>query len=194
MRPAMRTAYGVRLAALLALGAFALHEVRYVLALGAPPGEQGHGYMADLLAPLAVLVLAAALGTLIRGTEAAAPSRTPLPRRIAVFAGALFAIFAGQECLEGMLATGHGLGVAMLLADGGWLALPLALGFGALAAVIARALEGIERALAVVHSARERLRRAPVVRGRPLPARGPSLLSAPLAFGLARRPPPFALA
>jgi hypothetical protein len=32
------------------------------------------------------------------------------------------------------------------------------------------------------------------VRGQALPARAPALAAAPLAFGLARRPPPFALA
>src|SRR5919109_261204 len=102
------------------------------------------------LAALAVLLLAAALATLIRGTEVAVPVRAPLARRIAVFAASLLAIYAGQESLEGILAAGHSLGVATLLADGAWIALPLALGIGALAAVIARALEGIERAIAVV--------------------------------------------
>jgi hypothetical protein len=193
----MRTAHGARLAALLALGAFALHQLRYLIA-GAPSagelGEPGHGYMADLLAPLAVLFLAAALATLIRGTEVAPPVRAPLARRIAVFAAALFAIYAGQESLEGILAAGHSFGVATLLADGAWIALPLALGIGALAAVVARALEGIERAIAVVHAQRARLRRPPAVRGRARPARTPVLAAAPLAFGLARRPPPFALA
>jgi hypothetical protein len=193
----MRTAHGVRLAVLLALGAFALHQLRYLIA-GAPSagelGEPSHDYMADLLAPLAVLLLAAALATLIRGTEVAVPVRAPLARRIAVFAASLLAIYAGQESLEGILAAGHSLGVATLLADGAWIALPLALGIGALAAVVARALEGIERAIAVVHARGAWLRRPPAVRGWARPARAPVLAAAPLAFGLARRPPPFALA
>src|SRR5829696_1042661 len=181
----MRTAHVVRLAALLALGAFALHQLHYPIAFGVSPSgepaEQGHGYMADLLAPLAVLVLAVALATLIRGTEAAPPIRAPLTRRITVFAAALFAIYTGQESLEGILATGHSFGFATPLADGGWIALPLALGIGALLALIARALEGIERTIAVVHTARP-CRRAPAVRGRALPARGPALAASPLAF------------
>jgi hypothetical protein len=181
MRSAMRIAHNVRLAAILALGAFALHQLRYLLTFGssADLAEAGHRYMAELLAPIAVLVLAGAVATLIRGTEGALPARAPLGRRTAVFAVALLAIYFGQESLEAMLATGHPLGPATLAA-GGWIALPLALGIGALAALLANALERVERAIAVVHA----------VRGRALPARVLSLLSAPLAFGLARRPPP----
>ena len=186
----MRTAHRVRLASILAVGAFALHQLRYLIALGGPSATEGHRYMSDLLAPLAVLVLAAVLATLIRGTEGAAPERTPLVRRIAVFAGALLAIFAGQELLEGLMATGHPAGPAAVFAGGGWIALPLALAMGALSALLARALEGVERAIAVVHRDRPLRRRAPAVRGRALAARTITLLSAPLAFGLARRPPP----
>jgi hypothetical protein len=190
MRSAMRIAHNVRLAAILALGAFALHQLRYLLTFGssADLAEAGHRYMAELLAPIAVLVLAGAVATLIRGTEGALPARAPLGRRTAVFAVALLAIYFGQESLEAMLATGHPLGPATLAA-GGWIALPLALGIGALAALLANALERVERAIAVVHAERVRSR-PPAVRGRALPARVLSLLSAPLAFGLARRPPP----
>jgi hypothetical protein len=187
----MRIAHNVRLAAILAVGAFALHQLRYLIALGVTsPAEQGHGYVIDLLPPIAVLVLAAALATLIRGTEGAAPTRAPLMRRIAVFSLALFAIYAGQESLEGMMAAGHPAGLAAVFASGGWLALPLALIIGALAALLARALEVVERVIAVSHARRTGRSRPPVVRGRALPARALRLASSPLAFGLARRPPP----
>ena len=89
----MRTAHRVRLASILAVGAFALHQLRYLIAVGgrsstAPP--EGHRYMSDLLPPIAVLVLAALLATLIRGTEAAAtPDGRRWPAVSAVFAGAL---------------------------------------------------------------------------------------------------------
>ena len=43
--------------------------------------------------------------------------------------------------------------------------------------------------IAVVHACRGRFR-APAVRGRALPAAGLRLVISPLAFGLARRPPP----
>ncbi len=189
MRSAMRTAHRVRLASILALGAFALHQLRYLIALGGSSAAEGHRYMADLLPPLSVLVLAAILATLLRGTEGASSARTPLARRMALFAGALLAIYVGQELLEGLMA-GHSTGPAGLLAGGGWVALPLAVAIGALAALLAHVLEGVERVIAVTHAARPLRSRAPAVHGRALPARAISLLSAPLAFGLARRPPP----
>jgi hypothetical protein len=184
----MRTLHNVRLAAILAVGAFALHQMRYLIA-PADLAAQGHGYMTDLLAPTAALVLAVCLATVIRGTEGAAPARAALTRRIARFSIALLAIYAGQETLEALMATGHPAPAAML-GGGGWLALPLALGIGALAALLVRALEGLERAIAVAHSVERVHPRPPAVRGRALPAHGQALLSAPLAFGLARRPPP----
>ncbi len=184
----MRTAHRVRLASILAVGAFGLHQLRYLIA--ASRATEGHRYMSDLLPAIAVLVLAALLATLIRGTEGAAPDRVPLARRVVVFAGALLAIFVAQELVEGLLAAGHPAGPAAVLGGGGWIALPLALLIGSLSALLVQALEGVERAIAVFHAERPRRSRAPAVRGRALPARGLSLALAPLAFGLARRPPP----
>ena len=190
MRSAMRTAHRVRLAAILALGAFALHQLRYLIASGGTSAAEGHRYMGDLLPPLSVLVLAALLATLLRGTEGASRARAPLARRVAVFAGSLLAIYVGQELLEGLIPAGHSASLIAVLADGGWVALPLAVAIGALAALLVRLLEGVEGAIAVVHAERPLRSRAPAIRGRALRARGISLLSAPLAFGLARRPPP----
>jgi hypothetical protein len=169
-----------------------LHQLRYLLTAGssAELAHAGHRYMADLLPPIAMLVLAAAVATLIRGTEGASPARTSLARRIGVFAAALLAIYVVQESLEGMIAAGHPAGPAAMLANGGWLALPLALGIGIGAALLAGALERVERAIAVVHAERVRRSRPPAVRGRALPGRRVNLPAAPLAFGLARRPPP----
>jgi hypothetical protein len=186
----MRAAHNVRLAAILAVGAFALHQLRYLLAPSAELAQQGHGYMTDLLPPIAALVLAAAIATLIRGTEGASPAPTPLGRRAVLFGVALLAIYVGQETLEGLMAAGHAGGFATSLTGGGWLALPLALAIGTLAAMLARALEAIERAIAIVHAHRRVRSRPPTVRGRALPARGLRLALSPLAFGLARRPPP----
>ncbi len=190
----MRTAHRVRLAAILALGAFALHQLRYLIAFGgsssAELAHQGHRYMSELLAPMAVLILAAALATLIRGTEGESAARAPLARRIAVFAGALLAIYLGQESLEGLIVAGHPTGAAAALANAGWIAIPLALAIGALSALLAHILERVEHVIAVVHAERPQRSRAPSSRGRALPARGLRLPSTPLAFGLARRPPP----
>ena len=187
----MRIAHNVRLAAILALGAFALHQLRYLIAPGASSSTalSSHGYMTELMAPIAVLVLAAAVATLIRGTEGARPERAPLGRRIAVFAVALLAIYLGQESVEALLGADRLADLPAMLAAGGWVALPLALTLGSLGALLARALEVVERAIAIVHLERVRSR-PPLVRGRALAARGIRLASAPLAFGLARRPPP----
>ena len=186
----MRTVHRVRLASILAVGAFALHQLRYLIAAGGTSAAEGHQYMSDLLPPLAVLVLAAILATLLRGTEGASPSRAPLARRIAVFAGALLAIYVGQELLEGLMSGGHSAGLTALLANSGWIALPLALAIGALAALLARALESVERVIAFVHAEQPLRARAPAIRGTARAARGLSWLASPLAFGLARRPPP----
>lgn len=188
----MRAAHRVRLTAILALGAFALHQLRYLIAFGDSSADlagPGHAYMSELLAPTAVLFLAGTLGTLLRGTEGASPTRAPLSRRLAVFTAALLAIYLAQESLEGTLAAGHA-GSPAILAHGGWIALPLAAAIGALCALLVRVLEGVERAIAVVHAGRSIRSRAPATRGRALPARGLRLPSTPLAFGLARRPPP----
>src|SRR3954452_13149325 len=190
MRSAMRTAHRVRLAGILAVGAFALHQLRYLIAFGGPSAAEGHRYMADLLPPLSVLVLAVILATLLRGTEGASSARAPLSRRTAVFAGALLAIYVGQELLEGFMAAGHSANLVAPFAGGGWVALPLALAIGSLAALLVRLLEGVERVIAVIHAQRPLRSRAPAVRGRALPDHRINLLSAPLAFGLARRPPP----
>jgi hypothetical protein len=188
----MHTAHRVRLASILAVGAFALHQLRYLIADGgsSSAAQESHRYMSDLLAPLAVLFLAAVLATLIRGTEGASATRAPLARRIAVFAGALLAIYVGQELLEGLIALGHPAGPEALLGGGGWIAVPLAVTIGALSALLAHVLEGVERVIAVIHAERPPRSRAPAVRGRALRAPGISLIFAPLAFGLARRPPP----
>jgi hypothetical protein len=191
MRSTLRIAHNVRLASILAVGAFGLHQLRYLIASGAASSAEhaAHGYMTNLMAPIAVLVLAAALATLIRGTEGATPERAPLARRIALFSAALLAIYVGQESLEAILTAGHPALTESMLAGGGWLALPLAIGIGAASALLASALEQVENAIAVVH-AEHAHSRAPAVRGRALPARALSLAFAPLAFGLARRPPP----
>ena len=88
------------------------------------------------------------------------------------------------------MAAGHPAGLAAVLANGGWIALPLAVAAGAACALACLLLQGVERTLA---------------HGRPAarPARGPSALAEPhaaparlplaslnLAFGFARRPPP----
>ena len=128
----MRRAHRARLAAILALGAFAVHQLRYLIAFGSSSSEelarQGHGYMAAWLPILGVFTISALLGTLIRGRFGARLAEASLSRRAAIFAAALLAIFVTQESLEGVLAAGHPGGVAAVLGSDGWLAIPLAAG------------------------------------------------------------------
>jgi uncharacterized membrane protein YozB (DUF420 family) len=193
MSSAMRSAHRLRLAAVLALGAFALHQLRYLIAFGssssAELAHQGHGYLAGALPILGVFALSALLATLVRGRHGAAISRASLMRRAATFALLLLAIYATQESMEGLLAAGHPGGAAALLANGGWIALPLAAVLGVLAAVLVRALEQVEVVISV-RRAHRLLERPPRVRGSAQPTRAPQRSSTPLAFGLARRPPP----
>jgi hypothetical protein len=193
MRSAMRTAHRARLAAILALGAFALHQLRYLIAFGSSSSEelarQGHGYMADALPVLGVFALSALVATLIRGRYGAGMAQRSFARRALILAVALFAVYASQESLEGIMAAGHPGGVAALLATGGWLAIPLALAFGALSALVIRLLEGVEVAIARRPAARLHYR-APHTLGQHRPGRAFRLALTPLAFGLARRPPP----
>ncbi len=189
----MRLAHRVRLAAVLVLGAFALHQLRYLIAFGGSSSSelarQGHGYMADALPLIGVFALSAVLATLIRGRFGAGLVRATLPRRAAVLGFALLAIFATQESLEGTLAAGHPGGIAAVLAAGGWLAVPLAFILGAVAALVLRLLERVELVFSG-DRARSRFVRAPRVQGRPLATVRLNPLISSLAFGLARRPPP----
>ncbi len=184
-----------RTAALLALGALALHQLRYLVATGGHPGEtlatQGHGYMSGALPVLAAFVVAALSAGLLRalaGHEPGAPSR--LHRRTFGLAVTLFAVFAVQESLEGLLAAGHTTGLGAVLAAGGWTALPLALVVGAACALTERRLVSLERRVAIAVRAGRTPRLRPRRRDpRPLAVvLGPSV--SPLAFGTASRPPP----
>jgi hypothetical protein len=184
----------LRQAALLALAALAVHEARYLLAYGAHAERAetaaGHTYL-QLLAPLLAAVAAAAIAV----TVLAPVVHRRLPRladpaaateRAAGYAVALLAIFACQELLEGAIA-GHDV-FAGLTGPGGWLALPLAIAFGAL---IESAGRWLERAELRVATALVRSRpRAQAGSARPPTPRLAPLCSRPLAFGLSRRPPP----
>ncbi len=182
-----------RLGSLLALGAFGVHQARYLLAFGPESGEQlshqGHDYLAGAVPYLAGLALAALVATLLGSRPGSRPARASWPRRALSYAVAMLAIYSCQELIEGAFGPGHPAGPDALLAAAGWIALPLALLFGGLAALAMRALEQIEAALAAPARASAR-RLPPRTTGVPRLGRSPSRLLSPLAFGLARRPPP----
>jgi hypothetical protein len=190
----------LRATALLLLGALLLHELRYALAFGAGADEalarHGHGYMEQLVPVLVALsgaLLAGAVLAPLTGRLARVSPGSRLVRRTGIYAALLLAVFCAQELAEAWLASGHPDGIDAVLGHGGWVAIPLALLHGALAALATRGLEQVELRLLAVRQPHPS----------PTPAAGPGpvseaagvppLATLTLAFGLARRPPPLSL-
>ena len=195
MSRATAIAHRVRLASVLALGAFAVHQLRYLAANGGEAGERlahdGHGYLGAVLPLLAAFAIAALAATALAARFPAPRERGHTSSRLLAYGAALLIIYGGQELIEGALSSGHPTGLAALLANGGWVALPLAFAFGAVAAAAIRGLEGVEAALASL-SRRSPRPRSPRSQGARRAAERLTLLLTPLPFGLARRPPPAA--
>jgi uncharacterized membrane protein YidH (DUF202 family) len=186
----------LRTAALLSAGAFGVHQLRYLLAYG--DGAQhalqssGHDYL-SVVELMIGLVLAMALGQLLRRIAEArlAGRQLGFPALALVCSVALLAIYAGQELLEGLLAAGHGSGLAGVFGGGGWLAMPLALLGGAGVALLSRTAEAAVAAAAQgvrPAAGQPRLRSAPV--GVLVVGKSPTLTTSPLARHLAGRAPP----
>jgi hypothetical protein len=184
--------------ALMPVAALAVHELRFVLAFGGHAGvelqRQGHSYLHSL-APWIVLLLAASVGGFLWALGRALSGQRSLPRYTLSLAGlwltcsaALIAIYASQEFLEGLFATGHPGGLAGIFGYGGWWSIPAALCVGLVLAIV---FHGARWVLDVV--ARRRTRpgavqpRAVAV---PVPRNAllPRLL--PLAEGWSGRGPP----
>ena len=185
----MRSSGGLlRAGALITGAALTLHELRYAVGygLGSREAAEGHAYLPLAFAiATGLLVLAATqfLALLLRSGRA--PAERPSLRWLWLGASAaLLAIFVGQELLEGLLAGGHG--AAGLVADGGWSAIPLAVGLGALVALV---LGGADRALGVARRpAGPRVR--PPLAARPGFARTVPPPASVLSRHLASRAPP----
>jgi hypothetical protein len=129
---------------LLAASALGLHSLRYLLAPVADPIglANRHAYL-SWLGPMIAAGLAAVLGGLLarmaRGV--ADEQHSPLSPRTATLAAAatLLAMFVVQESVESLL-SGTGLSaLAVALGGGGWVIVPLALGLGAMIALLTRA-------------------------------------------------------
>jgi hypothetical protein len=197
MHPSRPAGRRLRTVALLALGAFAVHQGTYLFGgaagMHAVSAGQRHGYLVDL----APVLLGASVAAIIVSLLASAIGRrlsSPLqPRcateRAAIFAAGLLAAYLCQELVEGLL-TGGGSLVEATLGGAASLAMPLAFAIGAVAAGIAGLLDRAEArvALAFRPPARRVSSAAPLPTGPPLR----TLAARPLAFGLSRRPPPVA--
>ena len=185
---------------LISVGALGVHELRYLIAYrGSAAHElsvQGHGYL-RLVTPLVVgalvLAIASFAGRLLRAVGGGGPGGEPvlpsLRRTWALLSAVLVTIYVCQEWIEGMLASGHPGGVAGVMGEGGWVAVPLAVVIGLLIAV---ALRGAERAIALAATARPR----PLLRPRAIVALvAASVWRPPRGGSLSRRlaprgPPP----
>lgn len=190
MRGALTIGSRARLVGLLALGALAVHQGRYLLAPAS--SDHGHGYL-ELLGPVIVGVTVAAIAVSFLATLAlrclpVAPAPEQATDRAAAFAVGLVAVHFLQETGEGLLAANHH-PLAHLLGAGGWLVLPLAMAFGGLAALAGRWLDRTELRVAIALFAAA-LPRPPRTTPRPRANRvwAPESLLGP--FGLSPRAPP----
>jgi hypothetical protein len=188
-----RTRSALRTSALIALGAFAVHQLRYLVAYGgdagAALGAQGHAYLTVAAPPLVIVATSAVLGTLV--AAALSTDRAASHRRAAGWAfcsAALLAVFGVQELVEGMLASGHAGGMAAVTARGGWIAVPIAVAVGRVVSYLLGSLDVVERGL--TRRSAERPRRRAIALPPLAPRVFAPLARRPLAFGLARRPPP----
>jgi hypothetical protein len=187
-----RISLRARALALLPLAAVGLHQLRYKLAFGGNAGHElaaeGHAYLTSLT-PMLVLAAALAGAELLarfarawRGEDESG-QRPPFAVLALAIAVTLVVIYAGQELLEGLFATGHPGGLIGVFGGGGWWSVPLALAFGA---GIALLLRGADAAIALIVRARSAARprsvsprREPAARVVFLPAPSPLASAAP---------------
>lgn len=120
--------------------AFAVHELRFVLAFGGHAGVElqstGHSYLHSLV-PWVVFLIAVSVGGFLWALGRALSGQTSMPRYTLSLTGlwvvcsaALIAIYVSQEFLEGLFATGHPAGLAGIFGYGGWWSIPAAMCVG----------------------------------------------------------------
>ncbi len=128
--------HGLARAGVVPIAAFAVHQLRYLLAFGGGAGaelqRQGHSYLHSAV-PWLVLALALTGGAFLSSLgRALAGQRTVVRYGISLLGlwlactTCLVAIYSGQELLEGLFATGHPAGLAGVFGAGGWWAVPAA--------------------------------------------------------------------
>jgi len=183
-----------RVAVLVAMGAWVVHQLRYALVFSSDASAHvdahAHQYL-DLASPLLAWAVAAALATWVISL-ARPDSRTGMTGSRAVWlraSTALILIYCAQETVEGLLAPRHPNVLLGVFGSGGWIALPLSV---AVSAVLVLLLRGARMTREIV----ARTRRVVVALARLLPrvAMPRSVarrrLSHVLATKLAGRAPP----
>ena len=185
-------------AAVVPAGALAVHQLRFLLAFGTGAGaqltRQGHSYLHSL-APWVVLLLGVAAGAFLRALGRALGGQRSVPRFTlslaalwAVCSACLLAIYASQELLEGLFATGHPAGLAGIFGYGGWWSIPAAACVGLVLAAMFYGTSWVLDAVAKRKAGVARPARRPATSSRPADLRLPRL--APLAGGWSDRGPP----
>lgn len=181
-------------AVLVTLGAFAVHQLRYLFAFGDQTSralaDTGHDYLVALEPLLGVTVALALSQALWRVVAARSGGSLPSRRSLgAMFALALFAVYSTQELVEGRLAAGDTSGLVAVLGGGGWIAVPLACVIGALLGCFVQA---VEEAAESVRTAQALALPRPGFPALPVcfPRRATRATAAPLASHLAGRAPP----
>jgi hypothetical protein len=190
---------GVARVALLPPAAFAVHQLRYVLAFGTHAGlelqRQGHSYLHSLV-PWIVVLIALVAGGFLRSLGRAFTGHTSLSRFSLSFSAlwlvcsaALVAIYVSQELLEGFVATGHPAGLVGVFGYGGWWSIPVALCVGLVLAAVFHGARWVLETIAGRHGARRVVRNDAVTAIR---ATCDALLPrlAPLVGGWSDRGPP----
>lgn len=186
-------------AALLPPAAFAVHQLRYLLAYGGNTGREllstGHSYLHSVV-PWIVLLVALVAGGFLRSLGRGLGGRGTRSGQTISFTGlwlacaaCLVVIFAGQEFLEGLFATGHPSGLTGIVGYGGWWAIPVSLCIGlVLAACLYGARWAIDGVIRRYGARPPRRRRRLAPSRRPILVLGPT--PAPVADGWSGRGPP----
>jgi hypothetical protein len=133
-------------AGLIPVAAFAVHQLRFLLAFGGGAGtelkETGHSYFHSVV-PWIILVVGLSVGAFLWSLGRAASGRRSATGRGLSFvalwlvcAVCLLAIYCTQETLEGIFATGHPTGIEGIFGFGGLWSIPSAIGVGLVLAVV----------------------------------------------------------
>lgn len=185
-----------RMATLIALGSWIVHQVRATVMLGdtstahALAHAQQH---AELVGPMLVwinAIAAASWALSLRRDQAVTTRRVSFRGTWIRTSLVLLFIFFTQETLEGLLAPGHPPILAGTIGGGGWIVIPLALAVGALIALAVRGGRAIR--VAIVRARQRKSRRAVAQSDfePPQPGLGRRLHSRLIAANLAGRAPP----
>ncbi len=183
---------------LIPAASFAVHQLRYTLAYGgranAELAAQGHSYLGSLT-PWFVFTLGIGLALFLRRTanalrtgDAGVFTRLSSATIWLVTWIGLIAIYATQELLEELLASGHPAGVGGVLGHGGFWAVPVA---AVVAGIVTLCLRVARSVLRFAAAARPRRRVTAIVLG--VPVTSMLVAPAPLARAYAGRAPPHRL-